>query len=219
MNKNLILVGGGGHCKSVINVAEEAGFSIIGILDVEANVGKSILNYKIIGTDDDIPEFIDIALFVVTVGQIKDSLLRFNIHNKISEAGGRFAKIISPSARVSKYALVGDGSVILHQSVINADAKIGKGCIINTFADIEHDVIIGNYTHISTGAIINGNCMIGDSVFVGSQSVIKQGVSVIDYSVISAGSYVNKDILQAGVYMGNPAKKTGKMMNNNSLNL
>ena len=52
--KKLILVGGGGHCKSVIDVAESAGFNIIGILDTSDNVGKKVLNYKIIGTDIDI---------------------------------------------------------------------------------------------------------------------------------------------------------------------
>jgi len=207
MKYKLILVGGGGHCKSVIDVAEKAGFVIIGVLDVPDNIGKPILNYKVIGTDDDIPNYVDEVLFVVTVGQIKDSTLRIRIHDRIMNAGGQLATIISPTAQISKYASIGEGTVVLHQAAVNADAKIGKGCIINTFANIEHDSIIGNYTHISTGAMVNGDCKIGESVFIGSQSVLAQGVSVVDNSVVSAATFVSKSIKSAGIYAGNPVRK------------
>ena len=53
--KDLILVGGGGHCKSVIDVAESAGYNIWGIIDMPEDVGNRIFGYKVIGTDDDIP--------------------------------------------------------------------------------------------------------------------------------------------------------------------
>ena len=38
--KNLILIGGGGHCKSVIDVAESAGYNILGILGMPEEVGS-----------------------------------------------------------------------------------------------------------------------------------------------------------------------------------
>ena len=66
--KPLILVGGGGHCKSVIDVAESMGHSILGILDLPKNVGHFILGYPVLGTDDDIPLFVNQADFIVTVG-------------------------------------------------------------------------------------------------------------------------------------------------------
>ena len=47
--KNLILVGGGGHCKSVIEVAESAGYTILGIVDRPEELGKLVLDYKVIG--------------------------------------------------------------------------------------------------------------------------------------------------------------------------
>lgn len=77
--KPLILVGGGGHCKSVIDVAESMGHSILGILDLPENVGHSILGYPVLGTDDDIPLFVNQADFIVTVGFIKESSLRLKI--------------------------------------------------------------------------------------------------------------------------------------------
>lgn len=203
--KPLILVGGGGHCKSVIEAAESAGFIIKGILDISENVGKTVLGYPVVGTDDDIPKYIDEVVFIVTVGFIKSPDLRIRIHERIIAAGGHFATIIASTARVSKYASVGSGTVLLHHAMVNADAQIGKGCIINTFANIEHDVVINDYCHISTGAMVNGNCQVGESTFLGSQSVMVNGTSIIGGCIIAAGSIVRKDLLQKGIYSGNPA--------------
>lgn len=204
-SKKLILVGGGGHCKSVIDVAESAGFQIQGILDINENVGKKVLGYSIVGTDDQIPDYVNDAVFIVTVGHIKDAALRIKLHQKIVDAGGRLATIIASTAHVSKYAQVGEGSVIMHQAVVNADVIIGKGCIINTFANVEHDATIGEYCHISTGAMINGNCVVGKETFFGSQSVMVNGIEITAGCVIGAGSLVRKNITQKGIYSGNPA--------------
>lgn len=204
-SKKLILVGGGGHCKSVIDVAESAGFQIQGILDIPENVGKKVLDYLIIGTDDQIPNYANDAVFIVTVGHIKDAALRIKLHQKIFEAGGTLATIVASTAHVSKYAQIGEGSVIMHQAVVNADAEIGKGCIINTFANIEHDAKIGDYCHISTGAMINGNCVVGNETFFGSQSVMVNGLEITSGCVIGAGSLIRKNATQKGVYSGNPA--------------
>ncbi|CCZ10917.1 acetyltransferase [uncultured Culturomica sp.] len=203
--QELILVGGGGHCKSVIEVAESAGIRIAGILDTRENVGKKVLGYDIIGTDDAIAEWVNKAEFIVTVGHIKNAALRVGLHEKIAATGGRFATLIASTAHVSKYAIIGEGTVIMHQALVNADAKIGKGCIINTFANIEHDAVIGDYCHISTGAMVNGNCVVGQKTFLGSQSVIVNGVSVVEGCVIAAGTMVRKNILRKGVYSDNPA--------------
>jgi len=203
--KKLILVGGGGHCKSVIDVAESAGFQIHGILDITENVGKQVLGYSIVGTDDQIPDYVNDALFIVTVGHIKDAALRIKLHHKIVVAGGRLATIVASSAHVSKYAEIGEGSVIMHHAVVNADAKIGKGCIINTFANIEHDARVGDFCHISTGAMINGNCVVGNETFFGSQSVMVNGLEITAGCVIGAGSLVRKNAMQKGIYSGNPA--------------
>lgn len=176
--KPLILVGGGGHCKSVIDVAESAGYAILGVLDRPEEVGKKVLSYEVIGTDDDMVKYVDRVEFMVTVGQIKFPDLRIKLHKMIEQAGGKLATVVAPTAHVSKYAQLGEGTVVMHQAVVNADAKIGKGCIINTFANIEHDVAIGDYCHISTDAMVNGGATIADGTFVGSQSVVNQCVRI-----------------------------------------
>ena len=192
MNKPIILVGGGGHCKSVIDAAESAGFTILGILDKPEEVGNQVLVYKVIGTDDDIPKYVDKAEFVITVGQIKSSAIRHKIAERIEKAGGKFATIIASDATVSKYATIGEGTVILHKCVVNPDAKIGCNSIINTMVNIEHEVEIGDFCHISTGTLVNGMSKVGNDTFVGSGSVLYNCVKVASNSIITAGSVIRK---------------------------
>ena len=203
----IILVGGGGHCKSVIDIAEAAGWEIVGVLDTEENLGKDILGYKVIGTDDCIINYINEALFLVTVGYIKNPDLRIKLHNLIIAANGKLATIIAPDAYVSPYAQIEEGTVIMHKAVVNAGAHVGKGCIINTFANIEHEVTIGDYCHISTGAIINGNCTIGEKTFIGSGTIVSNGITIANRCLVGASSFVRKSLTESGLYSGNPAKK------------
>ena len=203
--KPLILIGGGGHCKSVIDAAESAGYTILGVLDMPENVGKNILNTQIIGTDEDIPSFVNKAEFIITVGFIKDSSTRVRLYNRIKEVGGRLATVVASSAYVSKHAVIGEGSVVLHQAFVNADAKVGYNVIVNTASIIEHDAVVGNHCHISTGAIVNGECKVGERCFIGSQSVLANCISIDSDVVVGAGSFIKKSISEKGIYCGNPA--------------
>lgn len=206
MKRSLLLIGGGGHCKSVIEVAESAGYKIKGILDVPDEVGKEVLpGHKVIGTDYDIPQYVDDCDFIITVGFIKNPALRIKLYNKVKEAGGKLATIVASTAHVSKYAKVGEGLVIMHNAFVNAGAKIGDNCIINTFVNIEHDAEIGNQCHISTGTMVNGECKIGDNCFIGSQSVCANCIEIGSDIIVGAGSVVRKSIHTKGIYAGNPA--------------
>ncbi len=206
MKRPLILIGGGGHCKSVIEVAESAGYEIKGILDMPDEVGKDVLpGHKVIGTDDEIPQYVEKCDFVITVGFIKNPALRIKLYNKVKAAGGRLATIIASTAHVSKYAELGEGTVIMHQAFVNAGAKIGDNCIINTFVNIEHDAEVGNQCHISTGTMVNGECKIGENCFIGSQSVCANCIEIASNIIVGAGSVVRKSIHVKGIYAGNPA--------------
>ena len=206
MKHPLILIGGGGHCKSVIEVAESAGYEIKGILDMPDEVGKEVLpGHKVIGTDDEIPQYVEECDFIITVGFIKNPALRIKLYNKVKAAGGRLATIIASTAHVSKYAELGEGTVIMHHAFVNAGAKIGDNCIINTFVNIEHDAEVGNQCHISTGTMVNGECKIGESCFIGSQSVCANCIEIASDIIVGAGSVVRKSIRVKGIYAGNPA--------------
>lgn len=206
MKRPLILIGGGGHCKSVIEVAESADYEIKGILDMPDEVGKEVLpGHKVIGTDDEIPQYVEECDFIITVGFIKNPALRIKLYNKVKAAGGRLATIIASTAHVSKYAELGEGTVIMHQAFVNAGAKIGDNCIINTFVNIEHDAEVSNQCHISTGTMVNGECKIGENCFIGSQSVCANCIEIASDIIVGAGSVVRKSIRVKGIYAGNPA--------------
>lgn len=190
MEKPIVLIGGGGHCKSVIEAIESTEREILGVLDVQSNAGKEVLGYKVIGTDEDIVKYVNIAEFIIAVGQIKSPGTRLDIAQKVKNTGGIFATIIASTAYVSKYASIGCGTVVLHGAMINADAKVGKNCIINTMANIEHDAQVGDFCHISTGAMINGNARIGECTFIGSGAIIRESITIAENTVIGAGRVI-----------------------------
>ena len=188
--EKLILIGGGGHCKSCIDVIEQTDqYEIDGILDKTELVGQKVLGYEIIGTDKKIEKLATEGFcFLITVGQIRSSAIRVTLFDKLMECNAKIATIISPRAYVSKHARVGVGTIVMHHAMINADADIGKNCIINTKALIEHDVQIENHCHISTSAVINGGGVIKEGSFFGSNAVSKEHVKSDKKCFIRAGS-------------------------------
>ena len=71
--ENLILVGGGGHCASCIDVIEQHGkWKIAGIVDVQEELNEKVLGYEIIATDNDSPYLVkEYDNCLITLGQIK----------------------------------------------------------------------------------------------------------------------------------------------------
>jgi len=203
----LILVGGGGHCKSVIDVVEAAGqFSIAGLVDTHDKLGTTLSGYAVIATDDDIDALVrEYRYFLVTVGQIKSSALRYRLFQLIKSQGGLLPTLVSPRAYVSPHAQLGEGTVIHHQAFVNAGARIGVNCIINTASLIEHDAQIGDHCHVSTAAVVNGDGRVGDHCFIGSRAVLSHGVHVAPSGLIGAGAVLLSHTEAGGLYAGNPA--------------
>jgi sugar O-acyltransferase (sialic acid O-acetyltransferase NeuD family) len=195
MNK-IILIGGGGHSASCIDVIEsEKIYSISGIIDNDIPKGELIEGYPVIGNDSDLENLkINNLNFLIAIGQIKSSTVRVSAFSNLKNLGAIFPFIISPSAYFSKGASIEEGSIVMHGAVINRNASIGKNCIINSNALIEHDVQISSHCHISTGSIVNGGTAIGDGTFIGSGSVIREGISVGKNVVIGAGQVILSDI-------------------------
>ena len=210
MNKlPLILIGGGGHCHSSIDVVElEGRYSVYGILDRSIEKGVKVLGYPVLGDDEVLNGFAGQGYhFLITIGQIKSAAPRFNLWEKLKSTGANMATVISPRSYVSPSASVEAGTAVFHNAVVNAKASIGFNSIINTSSLIEHDTRIGDHVHVSTGAIINGGCSIGDRTFIGSGATIVNNVNIGSDVIIGAGSVVVNDITEQGIYVGNPAKK------------
>lgn len=188
--KDLILIGGGGHCKSVIDVIEQEGkFNIIGIIDIPEKFGEKILDCNVIGNDSELHAISKTCKNAfISIGQIDTPQLRIELFKNLLQIGFSIPTIVSPRAYVSKHAIIGMGTIVMHDVVINADTEIGDNCIINTKSIVEHGSKIESHCHISTGAIINGEVTIGKGSFIGSGSVTKQGIKIEKNFFAKAGS-------------------------------
>ena len=190
--KDIVLIGGGGHCKAVIDVIElEGRFNIIGIIDKPELLGKNVLGYPIIGNDSELNNLVKRCKNVlITIGQIRSPLPRINLFDTVLKLGFTLPSIVSPRAYISQHASIGKGSVIMHDVVVNVGAKIGDNCIINTKSIVEHGSSIGNHCHISTNAVINGDVVVGNGSFIGSGAISKEGVRIGDNCFAKAGSVI-----------------------------
>ena len=196
MKENIILIGGGGHCRSCIDVIESSRkYRICGIVDIAEQIHQKILGYEIIATDEEIPRLVhEYPNFLVTLGQIHSPDKRMTIFNLLKKNGAFLPVIVSPWAHVSRHASVEEGSIVMHHALLNAGVGVGRNCIINTKALIEHDARIGDHCHISTGAVLNGGVKIGKSTLVGSGTMIKESLTVGNNSIIGAGASISRDI-------------------------
>ncbi len=175
---DLILMGGGGHCRSAIDVIEaEGSHKIIGVLEQSSYVPSEVLGYPVLGTDDDLSRFVvDGAAVLVTVGQIKTADIRVR------------AFIAAKIAGASQPAIV------MHGAVVNAGCEIGENCIVNSMALVEHDVVVGDHTHIATGARVNGGVTIGPRCFIGSGAVLHNDIEIGEGAIIPAGALVRSSV-------------------------
>ena len=194
MNHELVLVGGGGHCKACIDVIEEENrFRISGIVDIPEKKGEKVLGYEIIACDDDLQEVVkEFKNILITIGQIKSPIRRIEIFKRIQVYGAESPVIISPEAYVSRHARIGAGTIIMHGAIINACASIGQNCIINSKALIEHDAIIEDHCHISTASVVNGGTIIREKTFFGSNSMATEYIEIKSESIIRGGVALSK---------------------------
>ncbi len=197
----LLLLGGGGHCRSCVDVIEAEGrFQIAGIVDVTNPHWSS---YPWLGGDEVLPVWIPrIQHVLITVGQIRTAEMRQRWFQALRQMSADFPRIVSPRAYVSRVANLGDGTVVMHGAVVNAFASVGENCIVNSLALIEHDVQVASHCHISTGARLNGGVRVGVGSFVGSGAVVQEQVIIGQGCVIAAGAVVRSDIPDGTIFRG-----------------
>ena len=197
MNKpKLLLIGSGGHANSCVDVIEQEGkFEIAGLVGNSNQVGTRLLGYEVVGSDTDLESlFAEFEFAIVTIGHIESAKSRIQLFNKIKSIGFKVPTIKSKSAYVSDHASIGDGTIVMHDVIINSGAEIGKNCIINTRSLIEHNVKVSDHCHISTGAVVNGGVQIGSGTFIGSRSVIRDNLLIGDECLVGMGTILLHDL-------------------------
>ncbi len=202
---SIILIGAGGHAHACIDVIEQqAQYDIAGLVGKQEEMYDQHLGYSVIAADASLMELAKIHQHaIIAVGQIHSAAPRIRLYQQAVEFGFKLPAIISPTAFVSRHAIIGSGTVVMHGAIVNAGAKIGDNCIINTRALIEHDAIVESHSHISTGAILNGNVKIGTGCFVGSGSTVKEGVSLGKRCLVGMGLSVRHNLADDTCFVGN----------------
>lgn len=200
----IILIGAGGHAVSCIDVVEQEGkYGIAGLVGDVDQKGTRIMGYEVIGGDADLPRLAKSYQYaLITVGQIQTVEPRIRLYVEATSHGLQLPIVISPRAYLSRNAVIGAGTILMHGSVVNAGAKVGTNCIINTGAILEHGVAIGANCHISTGAILNGDVRVGDQSFIGSGSLIKESISIGERCLIGMGLTIRHNLMDDSHYKG-----------------
>jgi acetyltransferase EpsM len=140
--------------------------------------------------------------FVISIGV---NATRKRVAEKLG-AVATFGTAIHATARLSKRATIGEGTVVMGGVTINADTQVGKHCIINTSASIDHDCVIGDYAHVSPNATLSGDVHIGEGTYFGAGASAIQGIRIGKWCTIGAGTVVIRDIPDYATAVGNPAR-------------
>lgn len=187
--EDIILVGFGGHGKSVADTIERGNqYKIYGYTDIKDHNNQ----YHYLGTDEVLPAMFakGINNACICIGYLGKGNLREEISYCLKNIGFDLPVIIDPTAIVSKTASLGEGSFIGKRAVVNADASVGKYCIINTGAIIEHECKVGDFSHVAVGAVLCGQVTVGEAVLIGANATVIQCRVIESRRIIPAGMVV-----------------------------
>ena len=201
-----LIVGAGGHARSIIEALRSTGSEIEGILDTDyKGQDESIMGVKVLGALDELlgdyaNDNINIAL---ALGNAEERRREFD---RLSGLGYALPTIVHSSALLTESAVVGKGVFIAPGAIIGALATIRDNSIINTGAIVDHETSIGPHSHICPGVSIAGRVSIGEASFIGIGSSIIDGISVGENSIVGAGSVVIEDVAAGVTVTGTPAR-------------
>jgi sugar O-acyltransferase (sialic acid O-acetyltransferase NeuD family) len=209
MTKQVILFGAGGHAESVAGVIEAEGkYSIAGLIDSKKPIGSFVFDYEILGREGHLVDIVgkmnikeglvcigDNYQRHASIGRIKNMIPHFN-----------FITTIHPSAAVSHDVRIGSGTVVMAQAAINHGCRVGDGCIVNTKSSLDHNSVMEDFSSLAPGVTCGGHVHIGFCSAVGLGANVLGKIAIGKYTVIGAGSLVNKDIGDNKVAYGIPVQ-------------
>ena len=201
----LVLMGFGGHARSVADVALTAGYRQLLFVDENAADGELFLEFPVQGS---MPPPESHWVYMPCAG---DNHRRHAQMRELIQKNLKVATIISPSATVGYGATMAQGCFVGHHAHIGPLTRLGAGCIINTGAVVEHDCVLGECSHVSVQSCVAGRSRLGDRVFVGAGSVVIDKVSIVSDVIVGAGGVVVNSIDAVGVYVGVPVRRISSL--------
>jgi sugar O-acyltransferase (sialic acid O-acetyltransferase NeuD family) len=202
LNRRLIILGFGGHARSIADVALTCGYGSLVFVDENAKPNENFLGHPVVKF---LPALDGMACDAISASG--DNAKRESQCQEIKAQGLRLISLISPLASIGRGSIISEGCLIAHHSHVGPMASIGRGSIVNTGAIVEHESVVGDFSHISVKSVIAGRSKIGSFSMLGAGGVIIDGLSVGSHVVLGAGAVVCKAITEPGVYVGIPASK------------
>jgi sugar O-acyltransferase (sialic acid O-acetyltransferase NeuD family) len=202
---SLIVVGGGGHAKVLVNALLLQRRTILGFVDLDA-AAAPFMGISCLGNDDAISEFSpDNIQLVNGVGSVKFTRPRQVIYEKFVTKNYSFATVTHPGSIVAPDAEIADGVQIMAGAVIQPGCRLGSNTIINTRASLDHDCLIDAHVHIAPGVTLSGGVHIGKGSHIGTGATVIQGIKVGVSSIVAAGAVVIRDVPDGVTVAGVPA--------------
>lgn len=208
-NRKLLLVGGGGHCRSVLDCVLRSGaYDAIGIVEREGAADKTVLGVPVVGYDADLPRLLADGwqYAAVTLGSIGVPTRRRALCQQLKALGFQLPVLTDPSAVISSHAELAEGTFVGKRAVINAGSSVGVCAILNTGSVLEHDCTVGGFVHVSPGAVLCGAVQAEANAHIGAGAVVMQGVRIGHDSIIGAGSVIIRDVPADCTVVGNPGR-------------
>lgn len=205
--RKLLLIGGGGHCHSVLDsVLNLETYEQIAIVDKNSCAGTQTV--PVIGQDKDLAYLFHSGWreAFIAIGSVGNTSKRRWLYSLATKIGFSIPNIIDPSAIIAKDVQLKQGIFVGKRAFINARSRIGECAIINSGAIVEHDCIIGEFVHVSPGTVLCGQVQVENDAHVGAGSVVRQQIKIGSRALVGIGSVVVKDIPKDARAYGNPCK-------------
>lgn len=208
-NNALLVIGAGGHARSVLDIALENGMEIAGCLCPEYPALSRLPGLEevpIIGRDEDLERLFRQGYRKIFVA-IGDNRLREQLYAGVLAIGFEPVNLISRDAHVSRRARLGKGICIMAGAVVHIGCTVGDNTIVNTGSSLDHDCTVGRSCHIAPGTAVSGSVRIGDGTQLGTGCSVIDGVQIGAWSFLGAGSVVVSDIGERVLAYGVPARR------------
>lgn len=184
--RRLLVVGAGGHGRSIAEAAELSGqFDVVGFLDDALPSGATVVGTSVLGP---VERMVDLhetcALAIVAIG---NNTARERLIQQLLQARYELASVIHPRACVSPSALVGAGAAVMAGAVVGTEARMGMGVIVNCGAVVDHHAVVEDFGHLGVNACMAGGTVLGRGAWMQAGSVLGYGVHVPPAAVLAPG--------------------------------
>lgn len=196
--KRLLIVGAGGHGRSVAEAVLAAGsYKVVGFVDDAAPALEQVWALPVFGATADLTSYRECAdVAIVAMG---NNRLREELHGRLTVAGFELATVVHPKAIVSPRAVIGAGCAIMAGAIVNTEVQLGAGVIVNCGAVVDHHCRVEDFGHLGVNAAMAGGSVLGRSAWMQAGSVLGYGAMVGAGRVLGPGEVVNRTINSNGI--------------------